>query len=104
MKKRICATICAFAMARFGFLVVEVPTDVEASEITYSGTISEQTTAECLFLSTSGGTVQIKIDSGTELSNAKFLLPGNTSFLQQLLSIMQTQNKPQRAIASHRSE
>lgn len=78
MKKRICATICAFALALFGFLVVEVPTDVEAAEITYSGTVSEQTTAECLYLSTSGGTVQIKIDSNTELSNAKFLLPGNT--------------------------
>ncbi len=78
MKKRICATACALFMALFAFLVVTVPTDVEAAEMTYSGTVSEQTTADCLYLSTSGGTVQIKFDSNTEFSNAKFLLPGNS--------------------------
>ena len=78
MKKRICAGACAFVMALFAFLVVKVPTDVVATEMTYSGTVSEQTTADCLYLSTSGGTVQIKFDSDTEFSNAKFLLPGNS--------------------------
>ena len=79
MKKR----ICAFAMGAVMFLVASLgvpvgPASVEAAEMTYSGTVSEKTTAEILYLSTSGGTVQIKIDSGTEFSNAKFLLPGNS--------------------------
>ncbi len=79
MKKRICAMALATVMLFFGSLaVLDVPTTVEAAEMTYSGTVSEATTSEVLFLSTSGGTVQIKIDGNTEFSNAKFLLPGNS--------------------------
>ena len=79
MKKRICAMVLSTIMLFFASLaVLDVPTTVEAAEMTYSGTVSEKTTSEVLYLSTSGGTVQIKIDGNTEFSNAKFLLPGNS--------------------------
>ncbi|MBP3198950.1 MAG: hypothetical protein J6N21_18375, partial [Butyrivibrio sp.] len=48
-----------------------------ATEMTYSGTVSDKTTADKLYLSTSGGTVEIKLDGNTEMVNARFLLPGN---------------------------
>ncbi len=79
MKKRICVMALATVILFFASLaVLDVPTTVEAAEMTYSGTVSEKTTAEILYLSTSGGTVQIKLDGNTEFSNAKFLLPGNS--------------------------
>ncbi len=58
--------------------LVRYPAKTVASEYTYSGTVSDKTTADKLYLSTSGGTVEIKLDSSTELVNAKFLLPGNS--------------------------
>ena len=71
MKKRICAMVLSTIMLFFACLVVlDVPTTVEAAEMTYSGTVSEKTTSDVLYLSTSGGTVQIKIDGSTEISNA----------------------------------
>ena len=54
------------------------PAKTIAAEMTYSGTVSDKTTADKLYLSTSGGTVEIKLDGNTEIVNAKFLLPGNT--------------------------
>jgi hypothetical protein len=58
--------------------LIRMPATSLASEMTYSGTVSDKTTADKLYLSTSGGTVEIKLDSNTEIENAKFLLPGNT--------------------------
>ncbi len=55
-----------------------VPSESTASEYTYSGTVSDRTTSDTLYLSTSGGTVEIKVDSGTTFESAKFLLPGNS--------------------------
>ena len=79
MKKRISATLFATVMLFSAcFAVLDVPTTVLAAEMTYSGTVSEKTSSDVLYLSTSGGTVQIKIDDSTEFSNAKFLLPGNS--------------------------
>lgn len=60
-------TICAIA----------VPIRSQAAESTFSGTVSDKTTADILYLVTSGGTMEIKIDASTDLSTAKFLLPGN---------------------------
>lgn len=54
------------------------PASAVAAEITYSGTVSDKTTADKLYLSTSGGTVEIKLDGSTEIVNARFLLPGNS--------------------------
>ena len=58
--------------------LVRFPAKSVAAEITYSGTVSEKTTVDKLFLNTSGGTVEIKLDGSTEIDNARFLLPGNT--------------------------
>ena len=58
--------------------LVRFPAKTAAAEITYSGTVSDKTTADKLYLSTSGGTVEIKLDGNTEIVNARFLLPGNT--------------------------
>ena len=58
--------------------LVRFPARTAAAEITYSGTVSDKTTADKLYLSTSGGTVEIKLDSSTEIVNARFLLPGNS--------------------------
>ncbi len=55
-----------------------VPTTSEAAETTFSGTVSDQTTSDVLYLSTSGGTMEIKIDSSTSLSGSKLILPGCT--------------------------
>ncbi|MBQ9332875.1 MAG: hypothetical protein IJS12_00890 [Lachnospiraceae bacterium] len=59
-------TICAIAF----------PIQSEAAEMTFSGTVADKTTSDLLYLSTSGGVMEIKIDSSTDLSTAKFLLPG----------------------------
>lgn len=65
------AVLCVFSG------VIFYPAKSTAAEITYSGTVSDQTTSDILYLSTSGGTIHIKLDQSTELENAKFLLPGN---------------------------
>ncbi|MBQ3797303.1 MAG: hypothetical protein II842_13705 [Butyrivibrio sp.] len=55
-----------------------VPAMTLAAEMTVSGTVTDSTTQDVLYLNTSGGTMQIKLDSNTDTSGAKFLLPGNT--------------------------
>ena len=55
-----------------------LPVKGAAAEYTYTGTVSDKTVADKLYLATSGGVVEIKLDSNTELVNAKFLLPGNS--------------------------
>ncbi len=78
MKKKISLALSVLLV--FSCLVVGevlLPTRSFASEITYTGTVSDKTTTDVLYLSTSGGVVEIKLDATTEFSNAKFLLPGN---------------------------
>ncbi len=79
MKKRL-SIILSAVMVLTSMLVglVLFPASSDAAEVTYSGTITDQTTQDKVYLNTSGGTVQIKIDSNTEFEKAKFLLPGNT--------------------------
>ncbi len=50
----------------------------EAAETTFSGTVSDKTTSQILYLTTSGGTMELKIDSDTTISGTKLVLPGNT--------------------------
>lgn len=52
--------------------------DVQAAEIiaTVRGTILSETTAELIYLDTSSGRMEIKIDGGTDTSSCKVLLPG----------------------------
>ena len=79
MSKRVKALISVVVTVVMVMLVaLVVPTKTSAAEMTFSGTVSDATTSDKLYLSTSGGTVEIKIDAGTDTSSAKFILPGNT--------------------------
>ena len=53
-----------------------VPTPVKAADITFTGKVDDRTTDDTLYLSTSGGTAIIKIDSSTDTSGGKFLFTG----------------------------
>ncbi len=55
----------------------------QAAEVvaTVNGTILAETTAEILKLSTKEGTMEIKLDSDTDTSNCKILLPGKKIFV-----------------------
>ncbi|MBR4671452.1 MAG: hypothetical protein IKO84_12725 [Butyrivibrio sp.] len=48
-----------------------------AMEITFEGKATDKTTGDVLYLQTSGGTVEIKIDSNTDTSEAKFIFKGD---------------------------
>lgn len=79
MKARITAVVLTVLMVFMPvFLVIGSPAYVSAAEGTFSGTITDKTTPSILFLSTSGGVMQIKIDATTDTTGAKFLLPGNS--------------------------
>ena len=54
------------------------PVKTKAAENTFSGTVSDKTTSDILYLSTSGGTMEIKIDSSTQVSGTKLILPGSS--------------------------
>jgi transcriptional antiterminator Rof (Rho-off) len=51
---------------------------IVAAESNFSGTVSDKTNAEMLYLNTSGGTMEIKIDSNVAVSGTKVILPGNS--------------------------
>ncbi len=53
-----------------------MPTTTKAAGTTFSGTVSDKTTSDVLYLTTSGGTMEIKIDSSTSVSGTKLILPG----------------------------
>ncbi len=60
------------------FMLVMAPVNrlnVQAEEVTVSGTVISGTTSELLLLSTKEGKMEIKIDSGTDTSSCKVLLP-----------------------------
>ncbi len=79
MKKRLSALLSVLLMVSMVMAIsVLVPTRTEAAEMTVSGTVCDSTTSDVLYLSTNGGTMQIKLDANTDTSGAKFLLPGNT--------------------------
>lgn len=83
MKTRFTPIITA-AMLSIGAVVASAaflaadPMVSEAAESTFSGTVSDETTPSVLFLKTTGGTMQIKLDQTTDTSAAKFILPGNS--------------------------
>ena len=79
MNRRLSALLSVLLMVTFVFAcVVVAPTKTEAAEMTITGTVCDSTTSDVLYLDTSGGTMQIKLDANTDTSEAKFLLPGNT--------------------------
>ncbi len=79
MKKKLSSLISVLIMLMAVLAcATAVPARTSAAEMTISGTVTDSTTQEILFLNTSGGTMQIKLDSNTDTSGAKFLLPGNS--------------------------
>ena len=79
MKKKLSAFMGVLLMLVAVFTCgIAVPARSSAAETTVSGTVTDSTTADMLYLNTGDGTMQIKIDSSTDTSGAKFLLPGNT--------------------------
>lgn len=75
------ARLCAAALMICGILIVPASApkmDVQAAEIiaTVQGKVMEGTTAKLLYLNTSDGRMEIKIDAETNTSGCKMLLPG----------------------------
>ena len=72
---RVCMTVC-LALGMFMIPINELK--VQAAEViaTVQGTVSSGTTSELLKLSTKEGNMEIKLDSGTDTSACKILLPG----------------------------
>ncbi len=77
MKKRFAILALAIATA-FGTAAVLPASTIsaEAAELTVSGTIQSGSTNKLIYLSTSGGTMQIKLDSTTTVTGGKLLLAG----------------------------
>lgn len=73
------AKICMTALAACGMLLSPAATrmDVQAEEViaTVQGKVMEGTTAKLLYLDTSDGRMEIKIDGSTSTGNCKMLLP-----------------------------
>lgn len=69
-----CMAVCLV----LGLLIMTAdPLTVRAEEaVTVQGTIQSGTTSELLLLSTNEGRMEIKLDSGTDASACKILLPG----------------------------
>ena len=79
MKKRAFSVFTAVIMLFSMFAgVILFPVRIVAAESTFSGTVSDKTNAEMLYLNTSGGTMEIKIDSNVAVSGTKVILPGNS--------------------------
>ena len=79
MKKSLSATIgVLLTMVLVAIMGLSVPSVSKAAETTFSGTVSDKTTSEILYLTTSGGTMEIKLDSNTTISGTKLVLPGTT--------------------------
>ena len=80
MKKivyKITGAILGFIVA-LSLMIAFRPAFADAAETSFTGTISDQTNPGILYLDTNGGTVQIKLDTTTDTSGAKFLVPGKT--------------------------
>ncbi len=74
---KITGVILGFFVA-LSLVIILRPTFADAAETTFTGNISDQTNPAILYLDTNGGTVQIKLDTTTDMSGAKFLVPGKT--------------------------
>lgn len=80
MKRNRISKLCMAVCIALGTTVVPVSsTMVQAAEViaTVEGTILSGTTSDILKLSTKEGNMEIKLDSGTDTSECKILLPGN---------------------------
>lgn len=76
MKTRGIADLCiAFFLIAALFMIPLNRLEAQAEEVTVGGTVMSGTTSELLLLSTKEGKMEIKIDSGTDTSGCKVLLP-----------------------------
>ncbi|WP_029231709.1 hypothetical protein [Butyrivibrio sp. VCB2006] len=79
MKKKILSLTTLFLVAFTTLASIFLfPVRIVAAESTFSGTVSDKTNAEMLYLNTSGGTMEIKIDSNVAVTGTKVILPGNS--------------------------
>ncbi len=78
MKNRKNILTCTACLLLGVTLCLPASLPVHAAEIfaTVQGTISSKTTSDILFLSTSDGTMEIKLDQNTDTSECKIMLPG----------------------------
>ncbi len=75
--KKITKGCLAFALAFLMFISPILPATAAEAFATVTGTVMTGTTSELLKLSTNEGNMEIKIDSSTDTSACKILLPGN---------------------------
>ena len=78
MKKNRISCLCAAVCAAFGLMILPMANmKVQAAEIiaTVQGKVMEGTTSKLLYLDTSDGKMEIKIDAETNTSDCKLLLP-----------------------------
>ena len=78
MKKNRILCLCAAVCAAFGLMILPMANmKVQAAEIiaTVQGKVMEGTTSKLLYLDTSDGKMEIKIDAETNTSDCKLLLP-----------------------------
>ena len=78
MKENRISCLCASVCAAFGLMFLPVADmEVQAAEIiaTVQGKVMEGTTSELLFLDTSDGRMEIKIDAESNTSGCKILIP-----------------------------
>lgn len=68
----------ALAAVLFLTLTIMVKAPVYADNTTVTGTVGKETKDNLLYLTTSGGTMQIKIDSDTDMSGCRVILPGSS--------------------------
>ncbi len=74
--KKVLSLIMVSAMVLLGVLAFDITSAQADSYTTISGSIANGSTAEILKVDTRDGTYEIKIDSSTEFSGGKVLLPG----------------------------
>lgn len=85
MKKyRILKKVCAIACLALGILIAPIGRmKVQAAEViaTVQGSVMSGTTTDLLKLATKEGNMEIKLDSGTDASACKVLLPGSNIYV-----------------------
>ena len=79
MRKKISALLRVLLVITIALLfATSVPTRTIAAETTVSGTVTDSSNTDIIYLNTSQGTMHLKMDSNTDTSGVKFILPGST--------------------------
>ncbi|HCW24263.1 MAG TPA: hypothetical protein DGX96_11815, partial [Lachnospiraceae bacterium] len=78
MKKKLSFLSVILSLCLVLSLFAGIGLSAKADNVTVTGTVNDSTTGSMLYLDTSSGTMQIKIDSGTDMSGVKALMKGAT--------------------------